>query len=92
MLLQACAQARGLGCARRGSCIHNDIHRGKLLLMQSKRFANDPLDAIASDRIADGLGRNGEAQASYGFLVRPHDEPKHRISVAATLFIRVIEV
>lgn len=60
--------------------------------MQSERLADQTFDAVAMDRIADRLRRDGKSQAGNGCGIRPDYEPKHGIAVTTALFISLIEV
>ena len=53
MFFQALRKRRVISIASAGARVDYDVHRGQFMLMQTKRFTNQTLDAIATNRIAD---------------------------------------
>lgn len=53
MFFQAVRQSRIVGGTRAGARVNYDVHCGQFVLMQSKRFANQALDAVTTNRVTD---------------------------------------
>ena len=60
MTLEAADDRCTVGIARTGAGVDDDIDSGQLMLMVSKRFANQALQTIASYRVTNDAGRNGQ--------------------------------
>ena len=51
MFFQAVRNGCVIRITRTGARVDHDIHGGQLMLMKTKRFANQSFDSIAADRI-----------------------------------------
>ena len=49
--------------ARAGACVDDEIHCGQFMLMLTKRFPNQTLDAIAAYRVPHDAGGNRQSKA-----------------------------
>lgn len=86
MLLEAGTQLFGLRVTRGVPCGHHDIDRRQFVLIQAKRFARQPLDAVARHGGAECARRYCQTQSRRTFLIGHNRQAKIGIAqLLATL-------
>jgi hypothetical protein len=73
---QTCMELGARGIFGPGARTHDQIDARQLMLMQSKRFADDPPDTVALDAAARGSNRDGKPETRPALVVpeRSHAE------------------
>ena len=79
-----------VACARAG--VDDDVDGRQIMLMVSKRFANQALQVIAADRITDDAGCNGQSQPSTGAAVGADEDCEQSIGETSRILVDAIEV
>ena len=74
MTLEATYDRRIVGVASTATGVDDDIDGGQLMLVMSKRFANQPLQMVASNRTTDDAGRDRQSQASTATAVSANED------------------
>jgi hypothetical protein len=92
MPFEAAHDCRVVGIASTRAGIDDDVDGGQLMVMVSKRFANQSLQVIASDRISDDAGSNGQSQASTGTAVGANEDCEQTIGETSRILVDAIEV
>jgi hypothetical protein len=77
--------------ARPRACVDHDIDRRQFMLVLSKRFANEPLDAIASHGVADDPRGDRESEARDAAVIAAREDRKRAVGGAARVTIHAIE-
>ena len=80
----------GITGARAG--VDDDVDGRQLMLVMSKRFANQALQVIALDRTTDDAGCNGESQSSSGTAIGANEDREQSIGEPSCVLIDAIEV
>ena len=80
----------GVACACAG--VDDDVDGGQIMLVLSKRFANQALQVIASDRITDDAGCNGQSQPSTWTAIGADEDCEQSIGKPSRIFVDAIEV
>src|SRR5688500_10678746 len=91
MFFQALRKRRVVCIASAGARVDYDVHRGQFMLMQTKRFTNQTLDAIATNRIADQASSDRQTQSRMRTAIMPCKDGEEIISEAARVFVDAIE-
>jgi hypothetical protein len=91
MFFQALRERRVICVASAGARVDYDVHRGQFMLMQTKRFTNQALDAIATNRIADQASSDRQTQSRMRTAIMPCENGEEIISEAARLFVDAVE-
>ena len=87
------AHNRGVvGVARACAGVDDDVDGGQIMLVLSKRFANQALQVIASNRITDDAGCNGQSQPSTGAAVGADEDCEQSIGETSRILVDAIEV
>jgi hypothetical protein len=92
MFFQAVRERRIVSLARARAGIDDDVHGRQLVLMQAKRFPQQALDAVASNRITDESCRDRQTQPRMGTIVMPRKDGKEVVSEATSVFVDAIEI
>ena len=80
----------GIACTRAG--VDDDVDGGQFMLVESKRFANLALQVIASHRVADDAGRNGQSQSSIRTAIGADEDCEQGIGETSRVFIDAVEL
>ena len=80
----------GVTCARSG--VDDDVDGRQLMMMVSKRFANQALQVIATDRTTDDAGCNGKSQAGIGTTIGADEDCEQGIGETTRILVDAIEV
>jgi hypothetical protein len=91
MFFQAVRERRVVCITGAGSRIDYDIHRRQFVLMQTKGFTNQALDAVASNRIADQARSDRQTQARMRTVIMPCENGKEIIGETARVLVDAIE-
>ena len=91
MALEAARDRCVVGIARAGACVDDEIDCGQFMLMLTKRFTNQALDAIAADRIADDAGGDRQSKTGNGRARVSRKYREHAVGRAARITIHAIE-
>ena len=92
MPFEATHDRRVVGISSAGASIDDDVDGGQLMLVVSKRFANQSLEVIASDSTADDAGGNRQAQACLGAIIATNENCKQSIGETSRVLIDAIEI
>lgn len=71
--------------------IHHNVRRGKFMLMQSERLADQPLDTVATYGVADSPRSNGQTQASQASSTGTSEDGEQGIGGTFRVTINAIE-
>jgi hypothetical protein len=86
------ARDRGVVRVARGRArVDYEIHCGQLMLMLTKRFPNETLDAIAAHRIPHDAGGDRQSKAGNGCARVPRKYREESVGGAARVTIHAIE-
>jgi len=80
----------GIACTRAG--VDDDVDGGQFMLVESKRFANLALQVIASHRVADDAGRNGQSQSSIRTAIGADEDCEQGIGETSRILVDAIEL
>ena len=69
MALERAHDRRIVGIASACTGVDDDVDSGQLMVVVAKRFPNQALQVVPTDRITDDAGSNGESQARAGTVV-----------------------
>lgn len=92
MTLEAARDRRVVGIAGAGARIDDDVDGGQFMLVVSKRFANQPLQAITSNGAADDSGGNRQPQSRLGAAVAANEDCEQGIGETSRILINAIEI
>jgi hypothetical protein len=53
VLLEAARNTGTIGCARAGTCIHDDVDRRQFVLMSTERLTHKAFDSVSIHSVAD---------------------------------------
>jgi hypothetical protein len=81
-----------VGVASSGTCVDDDVDRGQLMLVMSKRFADQTLQVIAPHSPADDAGRNRQSQTSMWDIIATNENCEERIGETSRILIDAVEV
>lgn len=81
-----------ISAARRGARVYDNVHGRQIMLVMSKRLSYQPLDAIATDRVADYARSDRQSKPRLGAPIRPRENGKPGIGGALRVPIDAIEI
>jgi len=91
MLLEAAHERRVVRVACAGAGIDHDVDRRQLMLMETKRFTDDALDAIAAYGVADHTSGDRETEPRKCAAVQSHEHRERAVGRAACIAIDAVE-
>lgn len=77
-----------------GACasVDNDVDGGQLMLVKSKRFADQSFQVIASDGATDDTGRNRQPQAGLRAFIATNENGEQRIGKPSRILVDAVEI
>jgi hypothetical protein len=91
MALEAARDRCVIGIASAGARIDDEIHCGQLMLMLTKRFPNEALDAIAPDCIPHDAAGDRQSKAGHGRAGVSRKNREACVGRAARITIHAVE-
>jgi hypothetical protein len=92
MTLKATYDRLVVGVASTGAGVDDDVDGGQFMVVMSKRFANQPLQMVASNRTTDDAGRDRQSQSSTGTTVGANEDCEQSIGETSRILVDAIEV
>jgi hypothetical protein len=92
MPFEAAHDCRVVSVASTRAGVDDDVDGGQLMVVMSKRFANQSLQVIASNRIPDDAGCNGQSQAGTGTAIGANEDCEQSIGETSRILVDAIEV
>jgi hypothetical protein len=80
-----------VGIARCRTSVDDEIDGGQLMLVQAEGFANETLDVITTDRVADDAGGNRQSKAGRCCAGVAREDREVGVGAAARITIDAIE-
>ena len=81
-----------VGVAGPRSGVDDDVDGRQVMLVVSKRFANQALQVIATDRTTDDAGCNGKSQSGTGTAIGANEDCEQGIGETTRILVDAIEV
>jgi hypothetical protein len=92
MPFETAYDARIVGITSTGAGIDDDVDGGQLMVVMSKRFANQSLQLVASNGAADDAGCNRQSQARLSTTIGSNEDCEKRIGETSRILIDAVEV
>jgi hypothetical protein len=77
--------------ASAGPRIDDDVHRGQFMLMLTKRFSNQTLDAVTPHRVTDDAGGDRQSKSWNRAAAVTGEDREASVGGAARFFVDAIE-
>jgi|GEM_PF-3029987 hypothetical protein len=92
MALEAAPDSFVVGVADAGTRVDDNVHRRQFMLMVPERFANDTLQPIAPNGVADDASPDRQPQARMGKVVAAYENSKQAIGETSRILVDAIEL
>jgi len=92
MTFEAACDGSVVCVASTGTCIDDDVDGRQLMLVMSKRFADQALETVASHGAADDASGNRQSQASMSAAVAANENCEQGIGETSRILIDAIEI
>lgn len=92
MTLQAALDRRVFCIACGGACVDDDVDRWELMLVMSKRFAYQALQAISPDSAANVPSGDRQSQAGLRAVISAKEDYEQSIGGTSRILVDAIEI
>ena len=92
MTFETTHDGRVLRISSPGASVDDDVDSGQLMLVMSKRFANQALQVIALDGTADDASGNRQPQASLSAAIAANEDCEETIGETSRILIDAVEI